>query len=435
MILMSVFFAFSLGKAAVVDPFHEKRQFEMSHRHLLPQTVDYEVGPLPESQFMVTRDSDRKNSQDACLWKIKQYLGSSFYIWSLEAKSKQLARGSAKDRTYQVSCKLAFFHDENIFRRSVLSGLESRLNYVSYLESEGTLSKTLPKLMGHFTRDVSEPFFHIEFRDIEPNPKAPPLFVSRLETMKDLTYDPTSVKVPILTGQGKGKEKRKKKLQEVGVLIIPFEQKQSLRMSFDRDAEGRNLAAEHSYELALSEDWLKFPKGFKWGIASSSFQIEGGNTRSDWYRFEQIPGKVFQNDRSDDGPDHWNRIEEDIALLKKLGVQQYRMSMEWSRIEPREGVWNEEVIQHYRDELQLLKKNKIEPIITLWHSTLPIWVSDKGGWEWDGIVGAFEKFAQFSLKKIAPDVKIWATLNEPFLFLLGAYVKGAMPPGKMGGAF
>jgi beta-glucosidase len=322
---------------------------------------------------------------------------------------------------YKVSCKLAFFHHEETFRRSTLSGLEKRLNYTSYLESKGAL----PKLIGHFTREVKEPFFGVELRNMEPGQKPTQYFISQIENANKIEYRQNSLELPIKTSGKRASH---------GKLTIPFQLKAPIQMSLDSSLGGRQLAATTGpFELTQSQEWLKFPKEFKWGIATSSYQIEGGNTQSDWYRFEQEPGRVFQNDRSDDGPDHWNRVKEDIALLKKLGVQQYRMSIEWSRIEPQQGVWNHQAIEHYREEIRLLLENRIEPIITLWHSTLPLWVSDKGGGVWDGISGAFERFALQSNKAIAPEVKTWVTLNEPFLYLLGGYVKGAMPPGRIGG--
>jgi len=177
-----------------------------------------------------------------------------------------------------------------------------------------------------------------------------------------------------------------------GVLLVPLRFQDPLVLQVHRK----------TYELVLAHSGIRFPKTFKWGVATSGYQIEGGNVESDWYQFEEKPGSIFRNHRSDQGPDHWNRVRSDVALLKKLGVQQYRMSIEWSRIQPKENEWDLKAVQHYRDEIQLLLQHQIEPIVTLWHSTLPLWVSEKGGWEWEGIAPAFAQFSSFVYQKLLP---------------------------------
>src|SRR5512140_189798 len=122
-----------------------------------------------------------------------------------------------------------------------------------------------------------------------------------------------------------------------------------------------------------------WPTGFLWGTATAAHQVEGGNSHNDWSRFERIPGKIAHGDSSGLAADHWNRVVDDIALMKQLGANAYRFSIEWSRLEPTEGTWDEGAWRHYADELAQLKAAGVEPVVTLLHFTLPLWLADRGG--------------------------------------------------------
>src|SRR3989344_7419331 len=113
---------------------------------------------------------------------------------------------------------------------------------------------------------------------------------------------------------------------------------------------------------------IKFPDCFLWGTATSAYQIEGGIENSDW-------SKVYPAGRS---CDHYSLYEKDFDLMKKLNFNTYRFSIEWSRIEPQEGKFDEKEIAHYRDVIDDLRERGIEPFVTLWHWTLPIWVTKQG---------------------------------------------------------
>lgn len=175
---------------------------------------------------------------------------------------------------------------------------------------------------------------------------------------------------------------------------------------------------------------VRFPEGFQWCVATAAHQIEGGNSNSDWWDWEQIPGNIANGEKSGRACDSWNRVSEDVAMLKHLGVGTYRFSVEWARIEPEQGHYDPAAIAHYRKEVMLLRKAGIAPIITLQHFTMPRWLREKGGWEWEGTEEAFTRFAALVYSKIAPGVRDWVTINEPMVNVMGGYFEGVVPPGE-----
>lgn len=128
---------------------------------------------------------------------------------------------------------------------------------------------------------------------------------------------------------------------------------------------------------------MGFGKDFLWGAATAAAQIEGGwtdggRTPSIW---DMAPSQRIRNGETcHDGCDHYHRVEEDVALMKEIGLRSYRFSVSWSRILPREGVVNPEGVQFYVNLVKQLRENGIEPIVTLFHWDLPLWVQEKGGW-------------------------------------------------------
>lgn len=175
-----------------------------------------------------------------------------------------------------------------------------------------------------------------------------------------------------------------------------------------------------------------FPKGFKWCVATAAHQIEGGNINSDWADWEAIPGKIKNGERSGAACDHWNRLEEDTQILSDMNVNQYRFSVEWAKLEPREGEWDWEAVRHYQHEIALLESRGIAPMITLQHFTLPRWFAAKGGWEYDQAPALFARYAGFVLTHIGPNVREWITLNEPMALVVNGYLAGIYPPGIKG---
>lgn len=174
----------------------------------------------------------------------------------------------------------------------------------------------------------------------------------------------------------------------------------------------------------------KFPQSFKWGVATAAHQVEGNNIHSDWWEWEKLPGKVKNNEHSGIACDHWGRFEEDLELMKDLGINSYRMTIEWAKIEPRPGEIDPIALQHYRKVLKLLFDAKIEPMITLHHFTSPKWFRDQGGWEWSEAPKRFADYAKYIYREIATEVRDFVTVNEPMVHLGGGYIMGLTPPGK-----
>ncbi|HDQ25150.1 MAG TPA: beta-glucosidase [bacterium] len=178
----------------------------------------------------------------------------------------------------------------------------------------------------------------------------------------------------------------------------------------------------------------KFPKGFIWGAATSSYQIEGawdkdGKGLSVWDTYSHVPGKTKNNDTGDIACDHYNRWRGDITLMKKIGLKSYRFSISWPRIFPDgKGAPNEKGAAFYDRLIEGLLEAGIEPMITLFHWDLPQGLMDRGGWLNREITDDFMKYASFAFKRYGKRVKKWATFNEPWVFTLMAYTSTWQPP-------
>lgn len=167
-------------------------------------------------------------------------------------------------------------------------------------------------------------------------------------------------------------------------------------------------------------------KKFFWGSSTSSHQVEGDNSNNDWWKWEQ-EGKL--KEPSNQACDHWNRYEEDFGIAQELGHNAHRFSLEWSRLETANNVWNDEAFKHYEKVLKDLKARGIEPIVTLHHFTNPQWFSDLGGWHDPACIKLFERYTKKVMEAFAPYVKYWITINEPLILLHFGYVEGTWPPG------
>lgn len=150
---------------------------------------------------------------------------------------------------------------------------------------------------------------------------------------------------------------------------------------------------------------------FLTGAATAAHQVEGNNIHSDYWVMEQMPHSNF-TEPSLDGVDHYNRYEEDIELLAKAGLNAYRFSIEWARIEPEEGKFDEKEIEHYRKVLKCCREHGVEPIVTLMHFTSPAWLIRKGGWENEAVVDAFAAYCKYVVEQLGDEMHYICTINE-----------------------
>jgi beta-glucosidase len=201
----------------------------------------------------------------------------------------------------------------------------------------------------------------------------------------------------------------------------------------------------------MSDKFLKFPTDFLWGASTSAHQVEGNN-QNNWslwekknadrlackaktywksWQMEKFPEMLSaKNYISGRATDHYNRYDEDFDLMKELGINTYRFSIEWSRIEPEKGIFNTKEIEHYKKMIKSLRKRGIEPFVTLWHFSLPIWFEDVGGWRNKDAVILFSDYVKKVVGEIGENVRFWVVLNEPIVYASYSYLTGNWPPQR-----
>ncbi len=170
----------------------------------------------------------------------------------------------------------------------------------------------------------------------------------------------------------------------------------------------------------------QFPEGFLWGSATASYQVEGGIENVDWAKAAR-EGRVPACGRA---CEHYTRFEADFDIAKELGHNCHRISIEWARIEPEEGKFDEREVEHYRKILAALRERRLKPFITLWHFTLPQWFADKGGFENPNSPQIFARYCAYVAQKLGNDCRHFATMNEPTVFSSNGWVRGSWPPFK-----
>ena len=155
----------------------------------------------------------------------------------------------------------------------------------------------------------------------------------------------------------------------------------------------------------------KFPKDFLLGASTAAHQVEGNNIHSDYWTMEHMKSTSFV-EPSMDAVDHYHRYEEDIKLLADAGLNCYRFSIEWARIEPAEGQFEDGEMEHYRKMLRCCKENGVTPIVTLHHFTSPKWLISKGGWEAESTVEYFKRYCAYIAEKLGDELEYIVTINE-----------------------
>lgn len=187
---------------------------------------------------------------------------------------------------------------------------------------------------------------------------------------------------------------------------------------------------------------VQFPNNFYWGASTSGHQVEGRAT-NDWSEWEQsgarnkalqASGQIerygYKNFVSGIACDHYNRFKDDFVLAKQLGHNATRFSVEWSRIEPTAGTFDQREIAHYQEVAAFLRDIGIEPFVTLWHWPVPLWLRDKGGWANREAATYFERYCKQVVEALSPHVKFWITLNEPEVYAGNSYLAGIWPPQR-----
>ncbi len=171
---------------------------------------------------------------------------------------------------------------------------------------------------------------------------------------------------------------------------------------------------------------LKFPENFFWGTATSAYQVEGG-IKNDWSEIENI-NQEYDKYNAGIACDHYNRFEEDFDLAKSMNNNAHRFSIEWTRIEPEEDRFDQNEIEHYRKVILALKQRGLEPFVSLYHWTLPIWFAKQGGWLNPKAPEYFARFTEKVVLEYKDLVKFWITLNEPNVYAPNCYLQGVWTP-------
>ncbi|WP_411286040.1 GH1 family beta-glucosidase [Lapillicoccus sp.] len=190
----------------------------------------------------------------------------------------------------------------------------------------------------------------------------------------------------------------------------------------------------------MTDPNLTFPKGFLFGAATASYQIEGavtedGRTPSIWDTFSHTPGRVLGDDNGDVAADHYHRMRDDVALMTQLGLQSYRFSIAWPRVQPGgSGAFNQKGIDFYSSLVDELLDHDIRPIATLYHWDLPQELEDRGGWANRATAQAFAPYAARVAETLGDRVHVWTTLNEPWCSAYLGYASGVHAPGRTDGA-
>ncbi len=190
----------------------------------------------------------------------------------------------------------------------------------------------------------------------------------------------------------------------------------------------------------MPEAVMHFPSDFRWGCATAAHQVEGDNTNNDWHAWEQGEGHVQGGQKSGLACDWWRNAEADLERAAAMGQNAHRLSVEWSRIEPSEGKWDDAAVDRYRQMLRFMRERGTEAMVTLHHFTTPLWLAERGGWENPVIIPAFERFATKVTEALGEFCDVWVTINEPVNYAILGWVAGeprnelhhqtTFPPGK-----
>lgn len=180
----------------------------------------------------------------------------------------------------------------------------------------------------------------------------------------------------------------------------------------------------HHVNSIMSSEKRTFPDGFLWGASTAAYQVEGGIENADWSKAGH-EGKVPVAGRA---CDFYNRYESDFDIAVGIGMNAQRFSIEWARIEPEEGKFDEKEIEHYRAVFAALKKRNLKSIGNLWHFTLPLWFAERGGFLHKDAPAVFARYCAYVIEKLGAETDLWITINEPLVYAGASYMGGTWPP-------
>lgn len=180
----------------------------------------------------------------------------------------------------------------------------------------------------------------------------------------------------------------------------------------------------------MPEATFHFPHDFRWGVATAAHQVEGNNTNNDWWAWEQQQGHVAQGHVSGLACNWWEDAEADFDRAAALGIDALRLSVEWSRVEPRPGSFSQPALARYLEMLEGLHGRGIEPMVTLHHVTNPRWLAEDGGWQAPQVVEHFTRFVQKVVEALSPACDLWCTINAPNTYAYRSHFAGVWPPGR-----
>ena len=169
--------------------------------------------------------------------------------------------------------------------------------------------------------------------------------------------------------------------------------------------------------------------GMLLGAATAATQIEGGDQNNNWYDWYRR-GYIKDNSDPSVATMHYDRWQEDLDLMADMGIQCYRFGLEWSRIEPREGIFSQEALDHYREEITAMKARGIRPLLTLHHFSNPLWLEEKGAFLDSDNITYYLRYVHKVVEALGDLVEEYITINEPNVYAFNSYFAGAWPPGK-----
>lgn len=181
----------------------------------------------------------------------------------------------------------------------------------------------------------------------------------------------------------------------------------------------------------MAEATFHFPRGFLWGTATASHQVEGNNTNNNWWAWEQDPEHIINGQKSGSACGWWGgRWREDFDRAAESGQNAHRLSIEWSRVQPTPDRWDQEALDRYRDMVRGLLERDMTPMVTLHHFTNPVWFEEMDSWENERAAEYFSQYVSQVVEALKEYVTLWVTINEPNVLTAYAYLQGVWPPGK-----